>query len=141
DAADAEEPGDYKGLLAKCRAAGITVSVIGLGKRTDQDGPLLEEIARLGQGRCFFTDKPEDLPRLFAQDTLVVARSTFLDEPTPVRATAALAALAGRDFRMSRPLGGYNLCYLRDVATLAALTLDEYRATVVANWQAGTCRV
>src|SRR5205807_3889834 len=133
DAADAEEPGDYKGLLAKCRAAGITVSVIGLGKRTDQDGPLLEEIARLGQGRCFFTDKPEDLPRLFAQDTLVVARSTFLDEPTPVKATAALTTLTGRDFDLSRPLGGYNLCYLRPGATLAGVTLDEYKAPVLAS--------
>src|SRR5207253_3658249 len=47
DANDSEEPGDYKTLLAKCREAGITVSVIGLGKPTDQDGQLLEEIAEL----------------------------------------------------------------------------------------------
>ncbi len=139
DAADSEEPGNYKELLEKCRDAGITVSVIGLGKPADRDGALLEDIAKLGKGRCFFTDRPEELPRLFAQDTLVVARNTFVDEPTPIRSTAALAALTGRDFELA-PLGGYNLCYLRPGASLSALTLDEYKAPVVASWQAGTGR-
>src|SRR5262249_45825599 len=54
DAADAEEPGNYKDLVDKCVSAGITVSVIGLGKRTDSDGPLLEDIAKRGKGRVFF---------------------------------------------------------------------------------------
>ena len=77
DAQDSEEPGDYKTLVEKMGKAGITVSVIGLGKKSDSDGPLLEDIAKLGKGRCFFTDKAEELPRLFAQDTFVVARNTF----------------------------------------------------------------
>src|SRR5207249_5571226 len=51
DAADTEEPGDYRGLLAKCEKAGITVSVIALGKMTDPDAKLCEEIAKLGKGR------------------------------------------------------------------------------------------
>src|SRR5262249_10250452 len=75
DAADAEQPGNYRAMIAKFRAENITVSVIGLGKETDKDGALLKEIAALGGGRVFFTDRPEDLPRLFAQDTFVVARS------------------------------------------------------------------
>jgi hypothetical protein len=141
DAADAEEPGNYKELVEKCVKAGMTISVIGLGKPTDSDGPLLKDIAARGKGRVFFTDKPEELPRLFAQDTFVVARNTFLEDPTPVQATAGLAALTGRDFTMSQPLGGYNLCYLRPEATLGAWTLDEYKAPVVAAWQAGSGRV
>src|SRR5262249_46338713 len=138
DANDSEEPGDYKRLLAKCVVAGITVSVVGLAKPSDKDEKLSEEMAALGKGRCFYTDKPEDLPRLFAQDTLVVARSTFLDEPTPVKATAALATLTGRDFNLSRPLGGYNLCYLRPGATLAGGTRVGDKAPEVASLAAGT---
>jgi Mg-chelatase subunit ChlD len=140
DAADAEEPKAYQDLLEKCKADNVTVSVIGLGKETDKDGELLKDIARRGRGRCFFSDQPEELPRLFAQDTFIVARSTFLDEPTPVQETAALTTLVGRRFEMSRPVGGYNLCYLRPGATLAAVTLDEYKAPLVAAWQAGTGR-
>jgi hypothetical protein len=31
---------------------------------------------------CYFTDSPEEIPRLFAQDTFTVARSTFIDQAT-----------------------------------------------------------
>ena len=60
DAADSEEPGKYEELLEKCSQAGITVSVIGLGKPTDVDAGLLEDIAFRGQGRCFFTENPAE---------------------------------------------------------------------------------
>lgn len=141
DAADSEEPGRYVELLEKCTQAGITVSVIGLGMPADTDAPLLADIAQKGQGRCFFTDNPEELPRLFAQDTFIVARSTFLEEPTPIKSTAGLKALTNREFTPTGTLGGYNLCYLRPNANLAAVTLDDYSAPIVAAWQAGIGRV
>ncbi len=140
DAADAEEPGDYRRLLAECGAAGITVSVIGLGKPTDVDGPLLEEIAALGQGRCFFTESPHDLPRLFAQDTFVVARSSFVEDLTPISGLPSLRTVTGQPFDIPAAVGGYNLCYLRDGATLGVISGDEYAAPIVAAWQVGIGR-
>jgi Mg-chelatase subunit ChlD len=141
DANDSEEPGNYKELVDKCKSAGMTISVIGLGTDHDHDAELLKDIASRGKGRIFFTDKPEELPRLFAQDTFVVARNTFLDEPTPIQSTAGMVALAGKPFDLALNLGGYNLCYLRPEATLGTVTLDEYKAPVVAAWQAGAGRV
>jgi len=38
-------------------------------------------------------------------------------------------------------LGGYNLCYIRSQANLAAVSKDEYAAPVVASWNAGNGRV
>lgn len=140
DAADAEEPKSYRDILERCKREQITVSVIGLGRESDKDGELLKDIALRGGGRCFFTDQPEELPRLFAQDTFVVARNSFLDEPTPVKTVAGLSVIANREF-MPPDLGGYNLCYLRPNATLGAITLDEYKAPVVAAWQSGAGRV
>jgi len=140
DADDAEEPGAYEELLAKCRSAGMTCSVIGLGTKHGTDAALLEDVAERGGGRCFFTDRPTDLPRLFAQDTFVVARSTFLDEITPVSLTGALTAMTGRTFGTPPAVGGYNLCYLRDGASLAGVTRDEYKAPLVAAWQVGDGR-
>lgn len=141
DAADAEQPGDYKKLLENTTKAGITVSVIGLGTKKDKDAGLLEDIAKLGGGRCLLTDSPEELPRLFAQDTFVIARNSFLEDPVGVQPTPGLTALAGRPFALDRPIGGYNLCYLRPEATLGVLSRDEYKAPVVASWQAGSGRV
>ena len=140
DADDSEQPGAYQALLAKCRKANITVSVIGLGTPGDVDAGLLKDIASRGGGRCMFTQKPQELPRLFAQDTFVVARSTFLDEPTPVRTTGGMASLTGRTFAGMPAVGGYNLCYLRPGANLAAVTANEYKAPLVAAWSAGAGR-
>lgn len=141
DAADSEEPGKYKELLEKCSDAGITVSVIGLGRSTDVDAGLLEDVAARGNGRCFFTESAEDLPRLFAQDTFVVARSTFLDEPTAVQATPSMVPITGRQWDIDRKIGGYNLCYLRPGADLAVVTVDDYNAPVLAAWHSGLGRV
>ena len=141
DAADSEAPGRYRELLEECRKANITVSVVGLGTPSDVDAELLRDIAYRGNGRCFFTKNAQELPRLFAQDTFVVARSTFIDEPTIVRATGGLVSLTGRQYEIPSPIGGYNLCYLRPDANLAAVTVDEYKAPIVAAWQAGIGRV
>ena len=141
DAADSEEPGQYRELLEECRKANITVSVVGLGTPSDVDAELLRDIAYRGNGRCFFTENAQELPRLFAQDTFVVARSTFIDEPTTVRTTGGMVSLAGRQYQIPSPIGGYNLCYLRPDANLAAITVDEYKAPIVAAWQAGIGRV
>ncbi len=141
DAADSEEPGEYRELLRECEQSGVTVSVIGLGKPTDVDAELLRDIARRGNGQIFFTENAEELPRLFAQDTIIVARSMFLDQPTPVQFTGGLITLTGKQFTGLQSIGGYNLTYLRPKANLAAVTTDEYKAPVVASWQAGGGRV
>ncbi len=141
DAADSEEPGKYRKLLEECRKANITVSVVGLGTPSDVDAELLRDIAYRGNGRCFFTANAQELPRLFAQDTFVVARNTFIDEPTTVRTTGGMASLVGKQYQIPSPIGGYNLCYIRPDATLAVVTVDEYKAPIVAAWQAGIGRV
>ena len=143
DAADSVEALDYQALMEKTGKAGITVSVIGLGKPTDKDAGLLKDIAKRGKGRVFFTDRAEELPRLFAQDTFVVARNTFIDEKTPVRNLPALATIAGQAIPSPKDLsvGGYNLTYLRPEATAGTMTLDEYKAPLAAAWRAGAGRV
>ena len=141
DATDSEQPGQYRELLEKCRKSNITVSVVGLGTSSDVDAALLREIAYRGVGRCFFTENAQELPRLFAQDTFIVARSTFIDEPTTIQTTGGMVSLTGRGYQIPSPIGGYNLCYIRPDANLAAVTVDEYKAPVVAAWQAGIGRV
>jgi hypothetical protein len=141
DAADSEEPGNYKELLEKTSRAGITVSAIGLGTPKDKDAGLLEDIAKRGGGRFLITNDPAELPRLFAQDTFVVARNTFIDEAVRLQATAGLKSIAGRSFELEKSIGGYNLCYLRPEATMGVVTLDEYKAPAVSSWQSGTGRV
>lgn len=141
DAADAEEPGAYKGLLEKCRGVGITVSVVGLGTERDSDAAFLKDVAARGEGRIFFSTHPGDLPRLFAQDTFAVARSTFIEEPSSFKFTGGYVTLAGTSPPPPPQIGGYNLCYIKPDANLAAVTQDDYDAPIVAARQAGAGRV
>ncbi len=140
DAGDSEEAGDYKPLIAQMEKDGITLSVIGLGSRSDKDAALLEDIALLGKGRMFFNANPDELPGLFAQETVAVARSAFLKEPVGLEAGAGWLEMAARPLPWLAAVDGYNLSYLRPEATGGAFSKDEYRAPLIAFWQRGAGR-
>jgi uncharacterized membrane protein len=141
DASDAELPLDSVDFVTTLRKAGITVSVVGLGTDHDCDAQLLKNIAHNGGGECYFSNDPDELPRIFAQDTFTIARSTFVDQPTAISMTAGFSLLGSLPATAPPALGGYNLCYIRPQANLATITQDEYHAPVVASWNAGNGRV
>ena len=141
DAADAEEPGRYKELLTKCQKAGITVSVMALGQKSDCDAKFLMDVAKRGNGQIYFTVNASELPRLFAQDTFVIARNSFVEENTQVNLTAGMRALSNDSFGGKFSFGGFNLCFLKPGAEAGAITTDENSAPVVAFHQVGTGRV
>jgi hypothetical protein len=141
DAADAEEPGEYQRLLETLTPLGITVSVIGLGSESDADAAFLKDVASRGGGRIHFTASAEELPRLFAQEAITVARSSFIDQPTAARALPDMVLLGELPASPFPALDGYNLTYLRPGATMAVVTTDEYQAPVLAFWHRGLGRV
>lgn len=141
DAADSEEPGYYVNLLAEMRAAGVTVSVIGLGDESDSDADFLKDVALRGGGRIFFTRDAAELPAIFAQETVSVARSAFIKEPTGSAGTPGWAEIAARAPAWLSSVDGYNLSYLREGATASLVTTDEYQAPLVAAWARGAGRV
>lgn len=140
DAADAEEPGAYKELLADMTAQGTTVSVIGLGTAGDADAVFLMDVATRGNGRIFFNADPSQLPGIFAQETVAVARSAFLKDPVPVVDAGGWQELAARSLAWPPQVDGYNLSYLKPEAAAAAVSGDDYRAPLVAFWQRGAGR-
>ena len=140
DAADAEEPGDFRSYLAKATAAGITVSVIGLGTESDCDAKLLREIAEAGNGTCQFESNAKEIPRLFMQDTYLVAKTAMCTNLTPVKTTSSLRQLSDVLPAGLSPVGGYNLTYIRDDAETAIFTEDDEHAPVLAFRRAGAGR-
>ena len=140
DAADAEEPGDFRSYLAKATAAGITVSVIGLGTESDCDAKLLREIAEAGNGTCQFESDAKEIPRLFMQDTYLVAKTAMCTNLTPVKTTSSLRQLSDVLPAGLSPVGGYNLTYIRDDAETAIFTEDDEHAPVLAFRRAGAGR-
>lgn len=128
------------------KSAGITVSVIGLGEKTDVHAPLLNRIAELGGGNIMFASDARDLPRLFAQDTINVARNTFIRKTDKqpqglpgqrVRGPHLVGRLGNQPFPN---VDGFNLSYLRKEAQVAVISRDEYRAPWSAFWNRGIGR-
>ena len=148
DAADSENPSGYKALLSKFEDSGITVSVIGLGTNRDIDAKLLEDIATRGSGNIMFTTDPQELPRLFTEDTMSVARSSFIEkdpetQPDGIPGTSIADALLLGNLNLGAfpTVDGYNLSYLKPTATAAAISSDEYSAPWAAFWYRGLGRV
>jgi Mg-chelatase subunit ChlD len=142
DASDSEEPGDYVNLLAEYRKHGITVSVVGMGEETDCHASLLVDVAKRGGGRIAFAADPADLPRLFAQETVLVARNPWVDQaisPTP----ADLRIFGGNaeSLRAAWPaIPGYNLTYPRPGALIHAWCPGDPKAPAAASWNIGVGR-
>src|SRR5262249_22930310 len=126
DADDAEEPGDYLGLTREIVAAGGTVSVIGLGTPRDADAALLTDRAARGKGRIYFAENPATLPAVFGQETVTVARSAFVDQASSTRPGSGWLELAARPLEWPAAVDGYNLSYLREGASAALASRDEY---------------
>lgn len=131
---------DYLDATDELRAIDATVSVIGLGGEFDRDADILKEVATRGGGRIFFSADANELPAIFAQETVSIARSAFIREPTPTQATPGWAEIAARAPQWLKTVDAYNLSYLRDGATASLITADEYAAPLVATWQRGAGR-
>ncbi len=142
DASDAEEPGNYIALLGTAESKGITVSVVGLGTKTDSDAAFLMDVAKRGNGLAYFTDKAEELPRIFAEDTFVMVRSTFLTDPVKGQLQPAATVLPGANkFSRMYDFNGCNLTYLRPGCDAVLITDDEDRAPLAATGTYGLGRV
>lgn len=132
DAADSEQQERCPELIDEMRELNMTLSVIALGSETDVDADFLKRIAERGKGQAYFTMDPTELPRLFAQDTLTVARSTFVEEPTATKTLPSLLGMGEAKAENFPSIAGYNLTYLRPEGVAGIATLDEYTAPLFA---------
>jgi len=79
DGDDAEDMPRALPLTVAAKAKGITTSVVALGNGHDvQD---LETMSKLGGGRFYLIEDASRLPAVFAQETVLAARSSIVEEP------------------------------------------------------------
>ncbi|MBN2192477.1 MAG: VWA domain-containing protein [Polyangiaceae bacterium] len=105
DGSDAEERTLSPTLVSRAKAQGISTSVVALG--SGPDVPDLERLSRLGDGRFYLIEDASRLPAVFAQETVLAARSAINEVAfRPVLGTPA-APTRGIDFASGPPLTGY----------------------------------
>lgn len=99
------EPGDFDGITQSMAAARITVSTVAVGE--DADRNLLEQIAKVGNGRSYFTDDPNSLPQIFAKETVAASKSAINEQPFTPQVIRPSQVLADIDLESAPPLNGY----------------------------------
>jgi len=126
-------PGDFEGLAATMAGARITVSTVGVGN--DADKNLLEEIARIGQGRNYFTDDPAAVPQIFAKETVTASKSAINEQPFVPQVIRPTQALADIDFGAAPFLLGYVTT--RPKPTCEFILASEKGDPLLAWWRYG----
>ncbi|WP_254508221.1 FixH family protein [Anatilimnocola floriformis] len=98
-------PGDFAGLAAEMNQMKITVSTVGVGADSATD--VLEEVAKAGSGRYYFTDDPANIPQIFAKETVTASKSAIDEQPFVPQVIRATQALKGLDVENAPFLLGY----------------------------------
>jgi len=105
DGNDAEERTNAFALVSSGKARGITTSVVALGNGSDV--PALEHMSKLGDGRFYLIEDASRLPAVFAQETILAARSSINELSFKPELATAGPATRGIDFSSAPPLKGY----------------------------------
>jgi uncharacterized membrane protein len=105
DGNDAEERTRAFGLVTAAKAKGITTSVISLGRGSDTSD--LERMSQLGAGRFYLVEDAARLPAIFAQETILAARSAINEVDFKASLGAPGPAIRGIPISNLPPLKGY----------------------------------
>jgi uncharacterized membrane protein len=126
-------PGDFEGIAANMAAGRITVTTVGVGQGADQN--LLEQIAKVGGGRYYFTDDPQSVPQIFAKETVTASKSAINEQPFMPQVIRPTQALSEIDFATAPFLLGYVVT--RPKPTCEFVLATEQGDPLLAWWRYG----
>jgi hypothetical protein len=111
----------------------ITVSTVACG--TDCDNDLLENIARIGNGRYYLAEDPAQVPQIFAKETVTASKSAIDEQPFIPQTMRATRALADLDMDSAPFLLGYVMT--RAKPTSEVILITEKGDPLLAWWRYG----
>lgn len=127
--------GQYDAILARMKAAGITLSTVGAGGGSN---PFLEALATQGGGRFYDAANPASIPDIFLKETQQVSGEQIVEEPFfPIRTSSSpiLRGVADEGFPRLR---GYNGTTAKPAAQTVLVTSRD--DPLLAQWQYGLGR-
>ena len=128
--------GDYTGLTAKMRSAGIVLSTIAIGSDSDQE--LLKRLAEMGEGRYYYTNRASDIPKLTMRETQLASGAPTIEGDVEPRVQSPSPIL--RSLPTNLPvLRGQAAAAAREGATVALASQRD--DPILAHWQRGLGRV
>ena len=126
--------GQYAEILARMKAAGITLSTVGAGGGAN---PFLEQLAAQGGGRFYAAVNPASIPDIFLKETEQVAGRQIVEERFFPAIAASSPILRGLDAGFPALLG-YNGTTVKAAAT--TVLVSGRSDPLLAQWQYGLGR-
>jgi uncharacterized membrane protein len=71
------EEADFESLVRAMSASGISISTVSIGKGSHVE--LMQSIAGWGNGRSYYTDDPNDVPKIFTGETKIISRKMIAE--------------------------------------------------------------
>ncbi|HET9435531.1 MAG TPA: VWA domain-containing protein [Candidatus Limnocylindrales bacterium] len=126
--------GQYDEIIARMKAAGITLSTVGAGGGSN---PFLQQLANQGGGRFYPATNPASIPDIFLKETEQVAGQQIIEEPFFPIQTSSSPILRGIDQGFPQLLG-YNGTTIKSAAQQVLATARD--DPLLAQWQYGLGR-
>ena len=127
------QQGDYAGIVDRMVGEQITVSTVAVGEGADT--ALLQDIARWGRGRYYFTTDPYDIPQIFTKETMSASKSSLVEEPFLPQVLRNDPVIQGIDWNSTPFLFGYVVCSAKATAEVPLIT--ERGDPLLAMWRFG----
>lgn len=138
DASDSEQREGCIEMAARECARGRTLTVIGMGRETDQHGAFLRELAVAGRGRITFVEDVRELPRIFTDETILASKSALVEKEFKTAPTGPSVLTEGIDWNSAPPLHGHLVTTMKARAEMALRATEE--DALLAKWQYGLGR-
>ena len=129
--------GQYQTLIQKMRQDRITLSTVAIG--SDADKQWLSEMARLGDGRYYFTERFVDIPKIVYREVSLATRVAEVQGKIAPLFVSPSPILRGINLDNMPPLTGYVATQPKDAATIVLKTARG--DPLLAQWQYGLGRV
>ena len=114
----------------------VTLSAIAIGR---SPGAMLQPMAEAGGGNYYRVEDVEQIPLIFAQETVLASRSYIVEEPFTPRVTGSSAIIDG--IGETPPLRGYVATTPKIAAQRILSGPEPYSDPILASWQYGLGRV
>ncbi|MEO8228574.1 MAG: VWA domain-containing protein [Chloroflexota bacterium] len=126
--------GDYRQIIDRMKAAGITLSTVGAGGGA---APILAQLAAQGGGRYYEAANPSSIPDIFLKETQQVAGQQIVEERFHPIQVGSSPILRGIDSGFPTLLG-YNGTTIKPAAQAVLVTARD--DPLLAQWQYGLGR-
>ena len=129
--------GSYEALLQRMKPLQITLSTIAIG--SDADTEWLSNLAQLGDGRYYFTERVSDIPKILYREVSVATRVAEVEGDVSPQFVSPSPILRGMNRESMPELNGYVATKPKDSATV--VLKSERGDPLLSQWQYGLGRV